>query len=151
MAQGDERGALAAYETAMRLRPDAVMPQVNAAVVVSQQGRLQEAIRYLREAYRASPGHGAVNLNLGLALAESGDLAAAERHLRVALQDPACRAQAAYNCAVLVGRRDAAAAAELCRLAVADEPENARYAETLNYYLRAAGLPPEEAAAPRAP
>jgi tetratricopeptide (TPR) repeat protein len=139
LAQGDPKGAMGAYQTAMRLRPDSVMPHVNAAVLASQQGRLQEAIGYLRAAWQASPEHGAVNLNLGLALAEAGDRAGAVKHLRIAMKDPLCRGQAAYNCAVLVGAQNPAEALELCRLAVEAEPGNARYAETLEYYRRAAG------------
>jgi Tfp pilus assembly protein PilF len=138
-ARGDAKGALDAYRTAMRLRPDAVMPHVNAAVLASQQGHLQEAIDDLQTAWRSAPEHGAVNLNLGLALAEAKDFAGAERHLRTAMKDPQCRAQAAFNCAVLVGGRSPSEAAELCRVAVDAEPGNARYAEALTYYLHAVG------------
>jgi Flp pilus assembly protein TadD len=121
----------------MALRPDSVMPHVNAAVLASQEGRLQEAIGYLREAWKAAPDHGAVNLNLGLALAESGDREGAVRHLRTAMKDPLCRAQAAFNCAVLVGGENPAEAVTLCRTALESEPGNARYAEALEYYRRA--------------
>ncbi len=141
LSQGDAKGAMGAYQVSMRLRPDSVMPHVNAAVLASQQGGLQEALGYLRAAWQASPEHGAVNLNLGLALAEAGDAAGAVKHLRTAMKDPLCRAQAAYNCAVLVGAQNPAEAAELCRAALAAEPANTRYAETLEYYRRAAGQP----------
>ena len=142
LAQGDPQGAMGAYHRSMRLRPDAVMPHVNAAVLASQQGRLQEALGYLQAACKASPENGAVNLNLGLALAEAGDGAGAVKHLRAAMKDPQCRAQTAYNCAVLVGAQNPAEAVELCRAAVEAEPGNARYAETLEYYRRAAGQAP---------
>lgn len=139
LSQGDAKGAMSAYQVSIRLRADAVMPHVNAAVLASQQGNLQEALGYLRAAWRASPEHGAVNLNLGLALAEAGDGAGAVQHLRTAMKDPLCRAQAAYNCAVLVGAQNPAEAVELCRVALEAEPANSRYAETLEYYRRAAG------------
>jgi tetratricopeptide (TPR) repeat protein len=139
LSQGDAKGAMSAYQDSIRLRADAVMPHVNAAVLASQQGNLQEALGYLRAAWRASPEHGAVNLNLGLALAEAGDGAGAVQHLRTAMKDPLCRAQAAYNCAVLVGAQNPAEAVELCRAALEAEPANSRYAETLEYYRRAAG------------
>jgi tetratricopeptide (TPR) repeat protein len=139
MSQSDPNGAMSAYQVSMRLRTDSVMPHVNAAVLASQQGRLQEALGYLQTAYQASPEHGAVNVNLGLALAESGDHAGAVKHLRIAMKDPLCRAQAAYNCAVLVGAQNPAEAVELCRAALEAEPSNTRYAETLEYYRRAAG------------
>ncbi|MCL1920473.1 MAG: tetratricopeptide repeat protein [Kiritimatiellaeota bacterium] len=110
------------------------MPHVNAAILASQSGRLDEAIGYLRTALRAAPRNGAANLNLGLALAETGDTAQAEAHLRTALADPDCRAQAAYNLAVLIGPRDPAAAADLCRTALELEPGNPRYQEALEYF-----------------
>ena len=134
LARGDRGGAMAAYKESMALRDDTVMPHVNAAVLASQNGNLNEAIGYLHTAHKASPHHGAVNLNLGLALAESGDPVAAERHLRIAMGDPACRAQAAYNCAVIVGQGNPNAAAELCREAVTSDPANPRYREALDYY-----------------
>lgn len=140
LARGDASGAMAAYTESMALRPDAVMPHVNAAILASQRGNLAEAIGYLNTAWKASPDNGAVNLNLGLALAESGDVAGAVRHLRVAIKDPACRAQAAYNSAVLVGGQNPGEAVGLCRTALDSEPGNARYAETLTYYVHAAGL-----------
>ncbi len=151
LSQGDSKGAMGAYQVSMRLRPDSVMPHVNAAVLASQRGNLQEALGYLKSAWQASPEHGAVNLNLGLALAESGDGAGAVRHLRTAMKDPLCRAQAAYNCAVLVGAQNPAEAVALCRAALESEPANARYAETLEYYRRAAGLPAATTAAPDGP
>lgn len=138
-ARGDTKAAMQAYQESMRLRPDAVLPHMNAAVLASQQGNLQAALDYLKAGWKASPQHGAVNLNLGLALAETGDEAGALTHLRVALKDPQCRAQAAYNCAILTGRNDPAEAVSLCRIAVEGDPGNSRYAEALGYYLRAAG------------
>lgn len=141
LARGDAAAAMSAYREAMRLRPDAVMPHVNAAVLASRQGDLPAAVRYLREALRSAPEHGAVNLNLGLALAEQGAIREAVHHLRTAMKDAACRAQAAYNCAVLVGGSDPREAAALCRMAADADPGNPRYAEGWAYYARAAGLP----------
>ena len=149
LARGDTKGAMTAYTESMKLRPDAVLPHVNAAILASQRGNLQEAMGYLKIAWQASPENGAVNLNMGLALAESGDAAGALSHLRTAMKDPLCRAQAAYNSAVLVGAQNPAEAVELCRTALESEPGNARYAETLEYYRRAAGLP-APASGPRA-
>ena len=146
-ARGETKAAMLAYRESMRLRPDAVLPHVNAAVLASQQGELKEALAYLKAGWKASPEHGAVNLNLGLALAETGDISGAERHLRIAMKDPLCRAQAAFNCAILTGRNDPAEAVKLCRIAIECAPGNRRYMETLEYYLKAAGTaaPPRSA------
>jgi len=110
------------------------MPFVNAAVLASQLGNLQEAISYLRQASKNNPEHGAVHLNLGLALAETGDLEGAEKALRVAMKDPSCAPQAAFNCAVLVGKRNPKGAVELLKYALEREPENTRFLEALRYY-----------------
>jgi Flp pilus assembly protein TadD len=75
-------------------------------------------------------------LNLGLALAETGDLAGAEKALRIAMKDPSCAAQAAYNCAVLVGQRNPSGAVELLRFALKHEPQNARFQEALRYFTQ---------------
>jgi Flp pilus assembly protein TadD len=118
----------------MKLRGDTVMPFVNAAVLASQQGNIQEAITYLRQASKNNPDHGPVHLNLGLALAETGDFEGAEKALRIAMKDPGCAAQAAYNCAVLVGRRNPGGAVELLRYAIEREPQNTRFLEALRYF-----------------
>lgn len=141
MARGDFSSAMESYKISMKLRGDTVMPFVNAAVLASQQGNLQEAISYLRQASKNHPEHGPVHLNLGLALAETGDLVGAEKALRIAMKDPSCAAQAAYNCAVLVGQRNPSGSVELLRFALKYEPQNARFQEALRYYESAGRRP----------
>jgi len=134
-ARGDLQGGLSAYDRAIALRSDVIIPYVNASVTASQLGRLTDSIRYLKKAYQVEPKHSAVNLNLGLALAEKGDTAGAEKHLRLAVKTPESRGQAAFNLAVLVAARDRKEAVRLCRLATRNAPDNPRYAYTLAYYL----------------
>jgi hypothetical protein len=50
------------------------------------------------------------------------------------MKDPVCAAQAAFNCAVLIGRRNPRDAAELIRFALERDPANPRYREALRYY-----------------
>jgi len=145
-AQGDSEGALEAYERAIALRHDVVLPYVNASVTASKLGRLDDSIKYLLKAHPIEPDNAAVNLNLGLALAERGDAAGAEKHLRLAVKRPGSRGQAAYNLAVLVASRDKRETVKLCRQATAAEPDNPRYAYTLAYYLAETGNPAEAAA-----
>lgn len=134
MARGDFSAAMESYKVSMKLRSDTVMPFVNASILASQNGNIQEAISYLRQASQNQPDHGAVHLNLGLALGETGDFVGAEKALRVAMKDPGCAAQAAFNCAVLVGRRNPKGAVELIKYALQREPDNTRYQEALRYY-----------------
>jgi Flp pilus assembly protein TadD len=134
MARGDPSGAMNSYKASMKLRSDTVMPFVNASILASQNGNIQEAITYLRQASKNQPDHGAVHLNLGLALGETGDFEGAEKALRIAMKDPSCAGQAAFNCAVLVGRRNPKGAVELIKYALEREPGNTRYQEALRYY-----------------
>jgi len=123
-----------AYQTAIRLRPDVILPRVNAAIVLSQQQHLNEAIEQLQQAYALAPSNGAVNVNLGLACAENKQPQRAEKHLRIALSDPQTRAQAAYNCAILTAPRDLNEALSLLDLALEISPSNLRYREAKQYY-----------------
>ncbi len=132
--RNDPSGAMKAYKTAIRLRPDVIISYVNAAVLASRQGNLGQAVDLLRRARKVEPGDGAVNLNLGLALAEQGDVPGAIDCLDVALKDRSCRAQAAFNCAVLYGDRNLDEAVRLSRIAVQEQPDNQRYKDTLEYY-----------------
>lgn len=142
-ARGDSEGALEAYDRAIALRHDVVLPYVNASVTASKLGRLTDSVDYLLKAHRLEPDSGAVNLNLGLGLAEKGDGAGAEKHLRLAIKMQESRGQAAYNLAVLVAPKDKREAVRLCRLAMTTVPDNPRYAYTLAYYLAATGNPTE--------
>ncbi len=137
--RGDSESALASYRRAIELRGDVVMPYVNAAMVASRMGRLQESVELLKKACEVEPGHPAVNFNLGLALAEQGALAESERHLEAAMKDESVRAQAAYNLAILVSKRDMARAIELCGTAAGSDALSPRYAYTQAFFLKDAG------------
>jgi tetratricopeptide (TPR) repeat protein len=143
--RGDLEDALDAYRAAIRLRRDVVQPYVNASVIASRLGRLDEGVGYLRQAYAVDPTDGSVNLNLALALAERGDPAAAERHLRTAARQADTRAQASFNLAVLVARRDPQEAVTLSRTTTETAPDNPRYTHALAFYLDQAGRPAEAA------
>jgi len=134
--RGDPSAAMAAYKTSMTLRPDVIISYVNAAVLASRQGNLDEGIRYLRQAQRVEPEDGAVNMNLGLALAEKGDREGALKCLRIAIKDQGCRAQAAFNCAVLIGDSDLDKAIQFARIAAEAQPANRQYIEALQYYQK---------------
>jgi len=132
--RGDPGAAMEAYRISIRLRPDVVISYVNAAVLASRQGNLDESIGYLRQAQSVAPEDGAVNLNLGLALAEKGDRDGALKALRTAMKDQGCRAQAAFNCAVLIGDSDLEKAVQMARIAAEAQPASRQYAEALQYY-----------------
>ena len=137
--RGELEAALIAYQRSITLRSDIIPPYVNASVVASHLGRIEESIGYLQAAHKVQPTDATVNFNLGLALAEKQDMAGAEKHLRLALKDTGRRGRAAYNLAVMVAERDPDEAVRLCAIAVQDAPDDPRNAYTYAFYLRKAG------------
>ncbi len=139
--------AIAAFQVAVRLGPEQLMPWVNGAMAHARAGDLSTSESWLRSALRLNPTNAVVNYNLGLAIAERGDRAAAERFLRQALQSDPRMAEAAYNLAVLVGDRAPGEAAELAARAARFRPQDARYKWTQAFYLHRAGRTAEACAA----
>ena len=134
LERGDPAGAMDAYKISMSLRPDVIISYVNAAVLASRQGNLAEGIGYLKQAQKVEPEDGAVNMNLGLALAESGDREGALKCLRTAMKDRGCRAQSAFNLAVMIGDSDLDKAVKLARIAAETQPDNKQYTDAFRYY-----------------
>jgi hypothetical protein len=80
--RGEWREAIAEYQAAMRLRPDAAQPLVNASLAYNRLGQKEKAEEALLEAIRRDPGNSSGYLNLGLLLAEKRQLPEAEAALR---------------------------------------------------------------------
>lgn len=68
--QGDQQKALAAFETAIKLRPDFVPPLVNIEFVHNARGDNGKAEASLRRAVALDPNNPVVHLNLGMLLGE---------------------------------------------------------------------------------
>ena len=106
LAKGRVPEAVAAFERAAALRPDAEMPLVNASIAYARLGRLAEAEAKLRRALEVRPGSAPALYNLGLLLVERGDRNGAEAALRAAVAaDPTLHA-AACNLGVLLAEGD---------------------------------------------
>ncbi|MBN2491873.1 MAG: tetratricopeptide repeat protein [Planctomycetes bacterium] len=135
LTQGEAARAVTAFETATRLRPDAVMPLVNAAIAYSRLGREPDAERALRRALALAPASAAVNFNLGLLLAGRGDRTEAERRLRAACEADPNLAPAAYNLGVLLAGDGATEGIDWLRQAVQLEPDSQKYAYTLAFHF----------------
>jgi tetratricopeptide (TPR) repeat protein len=134
-AQGRLREALRAFARASELRPDTVMPLVNASMAHAQLGEASSAEIKLRKALKIDPRNAAANFNFGLLMAERRATKAAERALRTAFEVDPTLAQAAYNLAAIVGSNRAEEAVAWCRKAHELRPDDARYAYTLGFYL----------------
>jgi tetratricopeptide (TPR) repeat protein len=137
--RNEPQRALASFEIAITLRPDVVMPYVNASIAQARLGRNAEAGSSLRKALEIEPESAAVNFNLGLLEAENQNLAEAEKYLRAALKANSAMAEAAYNLGVLVARDRLEEAIAWCRKAVALQPESLKYGYTLAFYLNEGG------------
>ncbi|MYL85019.1 ammonia-forming cytochrome c nitrite reductase subunit c552 [Desulfovibrio aerotolerans] len=129
LRSGDPAGAIAAYATAARLRPDATAPLVNAAMAKARQNDLAGAEAALRKARELDPQSAAVAYNLGLVLAQRGQAGEAAEALRAAFTLDATLAEAAYNLGLLLRATDPAEARELLRQAAALRPDNPKYAK----------------------
>ncbi|HXR04499.1 MAG TPA: tetratricopeptide repeat protein [Verrucomicrobiae bacterium] len=85
------RPALAAYETALAIRPDSVDARYNFALALKAAGYVPDAVRELEKIVKASPNEARAHLALGNLYAQQlHDAAQARRHyLRVLALDPA--------------------------------------------------------------
>ena len=135
MDRGQLPQAVAAFETAMRLRPDIIQPLVNASLAYDQLEQPARAEAVLRKALEIEADSVPAHLNLALLLAALDKSDEAETHLRKVLEKEPQQAVAAYNLAVLVGRRNVDEALQLARDAARNRPSEAKYAYTAAYYL----------------
>lgn len=131
--------ALAAFATASRLRPDAVLPLVNRSIVQARLGRTGEAEESLRQVLQLEPQNAAAYFNLGLVLAEKGDQRGAEQALRAALNADPEMAAAAFNLGVLLAPDRLTEALPWLEKAGKLRPDQPKYAYTLAFYQRQNG------------
>ena len=137
--RGDLKGALASFQTASKLRPDAVPPLVNASMAHAKLGQTAEAEAALMRALSISPGSAAANFNLGLLMAGKGDMAKTERYLRAALKADPNMAEAAYNLSIVLSKDRMPEALRWSRKAVGLRPDSAKYAYMLALLLHRSG------------
>ena len=111
--RGDGRLAVAAYEQAAGLDPDWSYPWFRGGLVLNREGRKDEALRAMQEAYALAPGNQRIRSNLASLYAETGDLAKAHRLLTVLTRDYPLYVNGWYNRALVeysAGRLDEARA-----------------------------------------
>jgi tetratricopeptide (TPR) repeat protein len=138
-SRGDTAHAIAAYEAAIRLRPDLPDPLVNVSLLYNAAGRNHDAETALRDALDLDPGNAAAHLNLGMLLGELGRLPEAEAALRAAAREDPRSAQAAYNLSVLLSRDHPDEAVTWSRRASEIDPASSKYAYTWAFYLARRG------------
>jgi tetratricopeptide (TPR) repeat protein len=138
LERGVTHKAVPAYQEALVLEPQALVPRVNLAMAYIRQGDAQQAKAQLNKALEISPDSAAANFNMGLLEAEEGSTQKAEQSLRAALKADPQMAQAAYNLGLLVYKRDPKEGLEFCRKAYELQP-NPRYGYTLAFLLQQNG------------
>jgi tetratricopeptide (TPR) repeat protein len=131
--------AIAAYETALRLEPRALLPLTNISIAYGQQGAYDKAEASLKKAIEIDSKSAPAHFNLGLLLAETGRAADAEKELRAALALDSNLAAAAYNLCVLIMKERPEEGLPYCRKAAELSPSDPKYGYTLAYFQSQAG------------
>jgi len=134
MTQGRLEKSLAAFKTATKLRPDAVLPLVNTSIVHARLGKEPEAEKALRRALELAPKNAAANFNLGLLLAGKGETEDAEWCLRTALEADPTMDRAAYNLGLLLASDRPEEAVAWLKKAREQNPKEPQYSYTLAFY-----------------
>jgi tetratricopeptide (TPR) repeat protein len=134
--------AIAAYDTALKLEPRAVLAMVNESMAYVRMGENKKAGESLKKALKVAPDNAAANFNMGLLKAEENDPGGAEMHLKSALKADPQMAQAAYNLCVLLSKDHLDEAIGFCRQAADLRPQEARYAYTLAFFQQQMGDSP---------
>jgi len=137
--QGEAKKAVASYQTALKLDPQAIMPMVNTSIAYAQMGEGEKAERSLQKALKQAPDNAAANFNMGLLKAENKDLQAAEKYLKLAFKSDPQMAQAAYNLCIITAKDRISEAVGWCRKASDLRPQEPKYAYTLAFYLNQKG------------
>jgi tetratricopeptide (TPR) repeat protein len=145
LACGDPAAAAVAFETAIELEPEVVLPYVNASIAYARMDRKEPAEKVLRQALRLDPGSPPVHLNLGMLLAEEERWKEAEAAFRATLKREPHLAAAAYNLSLLVARDRLPEAVGWARTAYQAEPL-AKYGCSLALLLRRSGKKAEAVA-----
>ena len=92
-----------ALESELQKNPDHVPILLRLAQVARESGKLQDSIRYLRDAAAQDPKNADASLELGRALFEAGDVSASIRATEHVLEINPTNADALYNLGAIYG------------------------------------------------
>jgi tetratricopeptide (TPR) repeat protein len=137
--RGELQSAVASYQTALQLDPQAIMPMVNMSIAYARMGENDQAEKALQKALKQAPDNAAANFNLGLVKAGQNEPGAAETYLKKAFAADPQMAQAAYNLCIITAKDRIDEAVAWCRKASDLRPNEPKYAYTLAFYLNRQG------------
>jgi tetratricopeptide (TPR) repeat protein len=137
--RGDMTQAIESFERAQELRPDILLPWVNAAMAHARLRNAKAAEAALRQALTIDPKNATANLNLGLLLADKGELSDAIKHLRAATDAEPQLAAAHFNLGLLLIDQERDDGLSHLERAARLQPDNVRYVYTLAYHQYGAG------------
>ncbi|HEX9137510.1 MAG TPA: tetratricopeptide repeat protein, partial [Nitrospirota bacterium] len=139
LSRGETKNAVASYQAALKLDPQAIMAMVNTSIAYAQMGENDKAEKSLQKALKQAPDNAAANFNMGLLKAEKNELKKAEEYLKKAFKADPQMAQAAYNLCIITAKDRINEAVTWCRKASDLRPQNPNYAYTLAFYLNQKG------------
>ena len=129
-SMGDNKGALAEYETAVRIAPNIAPIRFNVGVALISLGRFKEAEAALKKALEIDPNYAPAHNNLGTIYARQGKVEEAFEHLDRAIEIEPNYADAHNNYGNLLdslGREDEALGRYEDAIAVDPKHPDARY------------------------
>ncbi|MHC5094193.1 MAG: tetratricopeptide repeat protein [Planctomycetota bacterium] len=135
--------AIECYETSIKLQSGLILPYVNSSLAYNQLGDNATAAERLKQAIAIEPNSDAAHLNLGMLYGEMGQYENAIEEFRTTFKLNPLSAAAAYNLCVLLAEKDPPQAISWAKKACQLQPNNARYAYTLAFYLHQAKRTPE--------
>ena len=135
--------AIECYETSIKLQDGLILPYVNSSLAYNQLGDNATAAERLKKAIAIEPNSDAAHLNLGMLYGEMGQYEKAIDEFRTTFKLNPQSAAAAYNLCVLLAEKDPPQAISWAKKACQLQPNNARYAYTLAFYLHQAKRTPE--------
>ena len=139
LGRGDTKSAVASYQAALKLEPQAIMAMVNSSITYARMGENDKAEKYLQKALKQAPDNAAANFNMGLLKAERKELKAAEKYLKKAFKADPQMSQAAYNLCIIIAQDRINEGVSWCRKASDLRPQDLTYAYTLAFYLNQKG------------
>jgi Tfp pilus assembly protein PilF len=139
LGRGEYQEAVASFDEALELEPQAIMAMVNASIAHARAGEIDNAEKSLQRALKLAPDNAAANFNMGLLKAEKNEPRLAEDYLKKALKADPQMAQAAYNLCIITAKDRIGEAVAWCRKATEFAPQNPAYGYTLAFCLNQKG------------